>query len=118
LFSIVDRPPRDHGRFVIPPGNRNAGVLVIGLLCVHQGPHMIDSWIYHHGGPVFCGFAGPLAVLRHGCTSRVTLKKEVTLLTRKGVMLRLMEFLVVFHHCSPGKLLSSPNHTTMKYQTP
>jgi exosortase len=40
---------------VIPLGIfRNAiRVLVIGLLCVHQGPQMIDSWIHHRGGPVF-----------------------------------------------------------------
>jgi exosortase C (VPDSG-CTERM-specific) len=40
---------------VIPLGIfRNAlRVLVIGLLCVHRGPHMIDSWIHHKGGPVF-----------------------------------------------------------------
>lgn len=28
-------------------------ILVIGLLCVHVGPHMIDSWIHHRGGPIF-----------------------------------------------------------------
>lgn len=40
---------------VIPLGIfRNAlRVLVIGLLCVHRGPHMIDSWIHHKGGPLF-----------------------------------------------------------------
>ncbi|MCX6868251.1 MAG: exosortase/archaeosortase family protein, partial [Verrucomicrobia bacterium] len=40
---------------VIPLGIlRNAmRVLVIGLLCVHVGPHMIDSWIHHKGGPLF-----------------------------------------------------------------
>ena len=48
---------------VIPLGIfRNAiRVLVIGLLCVHIGPHMIDSWIHHHGGPLF--FAVSLAPL-------------------------------------------------------
>ena len=42
---------------VIPLGIiRNAiRVLVIGLLCVHIGPHMIESWIHHQGGPVFFG---------------------------------------------------------------
>jgi exosortase C (VPDSG-CTERM-specific) len=41
--------------FVIPLGIvRNAfRILVIGLLCVHVGPHMIDSVIHHHGGPLF-----------------------------------------------------------------
>jgi exosortase C (VPDSG-CTERM-specific) len=28
-------------------------VFVIGELCVQVGPHMIDSWIHHRGGPVF-----------------------------------------------------------------
>jgi exosortase/archaeosortase family protein len=28
-------------------------ILVIGLLCVHVGPHMIDSPIHHQGGPLF-----------------------------------------------------------------
>jgi exosortase C (VPDSG-CTERM-specific) len=41
--------------FVIPLGiARNAfRILVIGLLCVHIGPHMIDSRIHHQGGPIF-----------------------------------------------------------------
>jgi exosortase C (VPDSG-CTERM-specific) len=41
--------------FVIPLGIvRNAfRILVIGLLCVHIGPHMIDSIIHHRGGPIF-----------------------------------------------------------------
>ncbi len=40
---------------VIPLGIlRNAfRVLVLGLLCVHINPEMIDSWIHHRGGPVF-----------------------------------------------------------------
>ena len=40
---------------VIPLGIlRNAfRVLVIGLLCVHVGPEMIDSWIHRRGGPLF-----------------------------------------------------------------
>jgi len=48
---------------VIPIGIlRNAfRVFVIGSLCVHVGPQMIDSWIHHHGGPVF--FAVTLAPL-------------------------------------------------------
>ena len=28
-------------------------IVVIGLLCVHQGPHMIDSIVHRRGGPVF-----------------------------------------------------------------
>ena len=48
---------------VIPLGIlRNAfRVLVIGLLCVHVGPEMIDSWIHHRGGPLF--FAASLVPL-------------------------------------------------------
>jgi exosortase len=41
--------------FVIPLGILRNGfrILVIGLLCVHVGPHMIDSSIHRHGGPLF-----------------------------------------------------------------
>ncbi len=48
---------------VIPLGVlRNAiRVMVLGMLCVHIGPEMIDSWIHHHGGPLF--FAVSLAPL-------------------------------------------------------
>jgi exosortase C (VPDSG-CTERM-specific) len=48
---------------VVPLGIlRNAfRVLVIGLLCVHVGPEMIDSWIHHKGGPLF--FAASLVPL-------------------------------------------------------
>jgi exosortase C (VPDSG-CTERM-specific) len=48
---------------VIPLGIlRNAfRVLVIGLLCVHMGPEMINSWVHHHGGPLF--FAASLIPL-------------------------------------------------------
>ncbi len=28
-------------------------VFVIGELCVKVGPHMIDSWVHHQGGPLF-----------------------------------------------------------------
>ncbi len=28
-------------------------IFVLGELCVHIGPHMIDSPIHHHGGPIF-----------------------------------------------------------------
>jgi exosortase C (VPDSG-CTERM-specific) len=41
--------------FVIPLGILRNGfrILVIGLLCVHVGPHMIDSIIHRRGGPLF-----------------------------------------------------------------
>lgn len=41
--------------FVIPLGILRNGfrVMVIGLLCVHIGPYMIDSPIHHRGGPIF-----------------------------------------------------------------
>src|SRR5258708_19200216 len=41
--------------FVIPLGIVRNGfrILVIGLLCVHVGPHMIDSVIHRRGGPFF-----------------------------------------------------------------
>ena len=41
--------------FVIPLAIvRNAfRILVIGLLCVHVGPHMSDSFIHRRGGPIF-----------------------------------------------------------------
>jgi exosortase C (VPDSG-CTERM-specific) len=41
--------------FVIPLGVLRNGfrILVIGLLCVHVGPHMIDSVIHRRGGPLF-----------------------------------------------------------------
>lgn len=41
--------------FVIPLGVLRNGfrILVIGLLCVHVGPHMIDSIIHRRGGPLF-----------------------------------------------------------------
>jgi exosortase C (VPDSG-CTERM-specific) len=40
---------------VIPLGILRNGfrVFVIGMLCVHVGPHMIDSVIHRQGGPVF-----------------------------------------------------------------
>jgi exosortase C (VPDSG-CTERM-specific) len=49
--------------FVIPLGIVRNGfrILVIGLLCVHVGPHMIDSPIHHRGGPLFFALSlGPL----------------------------------------------------------
>ncbi len=41
--------------FVIPLAIVRNGfrILVIGLLCVHVGPHMIDSLIHRQGGPLF-----------------------------------------------------------------
>jgi exosortase C (VPDSG-CTERM-specific) len=41
--------------FVIPLAivRNSFRILVIGLLCVHIGPHMIDSVIHRQGGPVF-----------------------------------------------------------------
>jgi exosortase len=41
--------------FVIPLGILRNGfrIAVIGLLCVHVGPHMIDSIIHRRGGPLF-----------------------------------------------------------------
>jgi len=41
--------------FVIPLGILRNGfrIVVIGLLCVHMGPHMIDSAIHRKGGPLF-----------------------------------------------------------------
>ena len=40
---------------IIPLGiiRNSARILVIGLLCVYNGPHIIDSWIHHNGGIVF-----------------------------------------------------------------
>jgi exosortase C (VPDSG-CTERM-specific) len=40
---------------VIPLGLLRNGVRIvtIGELCVRIGPHMIDSYIHHHGGPIF-----------------------------------------------------------------
>lgn len=41
--------------FVIPLGILRNGfrILIIGLLCVHVGPQMIDSSFHHQGGPLF-----------------------------------------------------------------
>ena len=41
--------------FVIPLGIVRNGfrILIIGWLCVHIGPNMIDSSIHHRGGPLF-----------------------------------------------------------------
>lgn len=41
--------------FVIPLGVLRNGfrIFVIGSLCIHQGPHMVDSALHHRGGPIF-----------------------------------------------------------------
>ncbi len=59
--------------FVIPLGILRNGfrILVIGLLCVHVGPEMIDSPIHHRGGPIFFALSlvpllGLAWWLRHG----------------------------------------------------
>ena len=41
--------------FVIPLAivRNSFRILVIGLLCVHVGPHMIESFIHRQGGPIF-----------------------------------------------------------------
>jgi exosortase C (VPDSG-CTERM-specific) len=41
--------------FVIPLGILRNGfrIMVIGLLCVHMGPEMLDSMIHRRGGPLF-----------------------------------------------------------------
>ncbi|MGH9241265.1 MAG: exosortase/archaeosortase family protein [Vicinamibacterales bacterium] len=52
--------------FVMPLGIVRNGfrILTIGLLCVHVGPHMIDSFIHHRGGPIFFVLSlGPLFLL-------------------------------------------------------
>lgn len=56
-YLFLDSPWRRAAlvAFVIPLGIlRNAiRILTIGLLCVHIGPHMIDSAIHRQGGPLF-----------------------------------------------------------------
>lgn len=41
--------------FVIPLAIVRNGIRIftISYLCVHTGPHMIDHWIHHKGGPFF-----------------------------------------------------------------
>jgi hypothetical protein len=53
--------------FVMPLAIVRKGfrILVIGLLCVHIGPHMKDSFIHHRGGPIF--FA--LSLIPLSCSS-------------------------------------------------
>jgi exosortase C (VPDSG-CTERM-specific) len=51
--------------FVIPLGILRNGfrVFVLGILCVHVGPHMIDTAIHHQGGPLFFALSlGPLGL--------------------------------------------------------
>jgi exosortase C (VPDSG-CTERM-specific) len=51
---------------VIPLGVVRNGlrVMVLALLCVHVGPHMIDSPIHYRGGPIFFVLSlGPLFLL-------------------------------------------------------
>lgn len=40
---------------VVPLGILRNGlrIFVLGELCVRYGPHMIDTWIHHRGGPIF-----------------------------------------------------------------
>ena len=40
---------------VIPLGILRNGfrILVLAQLCIHRGPHMIDSDLHHRGGPIF-----------------------------------------------------------------
>ena len=46
-------------------------ILVIGLLCVHIGPHMIDSYIHRQGGPIFFVLSlGPLFLMLAALRSR------------------------------------------------
>jgi len=52
--------------FVIPLGILRNGfrIFVIGLLCVHVGPHMVDSIIHRKGGPLFFALSlVPLSLL-------------------------------------------------------
>jgi exosortase C (VPDSG-CTERM-specific) len=52
--------------FVLPLAifRNSVRIVTIGLLCVHVGPHMIDSWIHNQGGPVFFALSlGPLFLL-------------------------------------------------------
>ena len=52
--------------FVLPLAivRNSVRIVTIGLLCVHIGPHMIDSWIHRRGGPIFFALSlGPLFLL-------------------------------------------------------
>jgi exosortase C (VPDSG-CTERM-specific) len=52
--------------FVLPLAivRNSVRIVTIGLLSVHVGPHMVDSWIHHQGGPVFFALSlGPLLLM-------------------------------------------------------
>ena len=52
--------------FVLPLAivRNSVRIVVIALLCVHIGPHMIDSFIHSQGGPIFFALSlGPLFLL-------------------------------------------------------
>lgn len=52
--------------FVLPLAivRNSVRIVTIGLLCVHVGPHMIESWIHRRGGPIFFALSlGPLFLL-------------------------------------------------------
>lgn len=69
--------------FVIPLGLLRNGlrILVIGLLCVHVGPEMIDSLIHQRGGPLFFALSLiPLLGLLWWLRSR-----ELTALRRRDI---------------------------------
>jgi exosortase C (VPDSG-CTERM-specific) len=55
-------------------------ILTIGLLCVHIGPHMIDSAIHHQGGPIF--FA--LSLVPFGALLWWLRRAETRLLARRS----------------------------------
>jgi exosortase C (VPDSG-CTERM-specific) len=62
--------------FVIPLGILRNGfrIFTIGMLCVHVGPEMVQSWVHRQGGPLFFAlslvpFALLLAILRR-CEQR------------------------------------------------
>jgi exosortase C (VPDSG-CTERM-specific) len=61
--------------FVIPLAVVRNGfrIWVIGILCVQLGPEMIDSFVHHHGGPLFFALSLiPLFLLLWGLRSRET----------------------------------------------
>jgi exosortase C (VPDSG-CTERM-specific) len=64
-YLFLRTPTRRAGliAFVIPLGLLRNGfrILVVALLCVHIGPHMINSPIHRRGGPIF--FAASLVPL-------------------------------------------------------
>ena len=45
--------------FIIPLAVARNGfrIFTISYLCVHVGPHMVDHWIHHKGGPFFFGLS-------------------------------------------------------------